>query len=131
MVPIGLTLPLVRGKYGYFEQSYDTMSQIKSNILNLLRTNGGERRMLPTFSSGLKDIVFDVNNDDLSENIKHIISEKIAYWIPGVTVDDVIISLSETEKNEFKDSCKVYLKIKFSVNKQQDFVDFNFISSTI
>lgn len=47
MNPIGLTLPLKSGINGYFEQSYDTLTQIKANITNFLNTRPGERRFNP------------------------------------------------------------------------------------
>jgi len=77
MKPIGLVLPLTRGNNGYFDQSYDTMTQIKSNIINLLRTNSGERRMQPQFSSGLQEALFEQNLQNTPDLIKRIIENKI------------------------------------------------------
>ena len=56
--PIGITLPIQDGNSGFFQQSFDTLTQVKSNILNLLNTRPGERRMQPTFGSNLWSIVF-------------------------------------------------------------------------
>ena len=90
MNPIGLVLPLARGNSGYFDQSYDTMTQIKSNIINLLRTNSGERRMQPQFSSGLQEALFEQNLENTPDIIKRIIEQKINMWIPGVNVENVV-----------------------------------------
>ena len=73
MNPIGLTLPLQIGRNGYFEQSYDTLTQVKANITNLLRTKKGERRMNPNFGSGLQEYLFEQNLQDSPDIIKQII----------------------------------------------------------
>lgn len=131
MNPIGLVLPLTRGKSGYFDQSYDTMTQIKNNIINLLRTNTGERRMQPNFSSGLQEALFDQNLENTPDIIRRIIEQKINMWIPGVTVENVNLNISNDEKNTLIDTYKVYVKITFRVNQQVDSVALEFVSNNI
>ena len=77
MNPIGLTLPFQIGKNGYFEQSYDTFTQIKSNITNLLRTKKGERRMNPNFGSGLQEYLFEQNVLESPDILKQIIKQEL------------------------------------------------------
>mgnify|MGYP006935508252 CR=1 FL=1 len=130
MNPIGLTLPLTRGnKTGYFEQSYDTLEQIKSNIINLLRTNKGERRMRPHFSSGLQEALFEQNLLDSPEAIKEIIKTKLNAWIPGVYIQNIDLTISSDEKNTFIDTYKVYINISFLVNQQASSVAMEFTSN--
>lgn len=131
MNPIGLVLPLTRGNNGYFDQSYDTMTQIKSNIINLLRTNSGERRMQPQFSSGLQEALFDQNLQNTPDLIKRIIEKKINMWIPGVTVENIDLKISSSEKNTLVDTYKVYLKIIFRFNQQTDSVSMEFMSNNL
>ena len=65
--PIGLTLPIRDGSNGYFEQSFDTLTQIRSNIINLLNTKPFERRFQPTFSSKLNTLVFEQKEKGIKE----------------------------------------------------------------
>jgi phage baseplate assembly protein W len=123
MKPIGLVLPLTRGNAGFFDQSYDTLTQIKSNIINLLLTNSGERRMQPQFSSGLQEYLFEQNLEETLEILKKVIQDKINLWIPGVTVKNVNLKFTDSEKNNFKDTYKVYIKVEFIVNNQSDSVN--------
>ena len=58
-IPLGLNLPIRNSNSGYFECTYDTLEQRKVNIINLLNTKIGERRMQPNFGSGLWDLVFE------------------------------------------------------------------------
>ena len=120
MNPIGLTLPFQIGKIGYFEQSYDTFTQIKSNITNLLRTKKGERRMNPNFGSGLQEYLFEQNVLDSPEILKQIITDEINNYIPGVTVNKIDVGLSNNEKNQLTDSYILYIKIQFTFNNQTD-----------
>lgn len=120
MYPIGLTLPLQIGKNGYFEQSYDTLTQVKANITNLLRTKKGERRMNPNFGSGLQEYLFDQNLQDSPDIVKQIITDEINNYIPGIVVNNIDIGISNKEKNELTDSYILYIKIQFTVNNQTD-----------
>ena len=131
MNPIGLTFPLTRGKSGYFDQSYDTITQIKSNIINLLRTNSGERRMQPSFSGGLQEALFDPNIQETPDIIKKIIEKKINTWIPGVTVQSIDLNISSDEKDTLNDTYKVYIKITFSVNQQIASVSMEFVQNNM
>ena len=56
---IGITFPLLND--GRFEQSFTVKEQVKSNILNVLLTERGERLNLPNFGVGLKSLLFENN----------------------------------------------------------------------
>ena len=120
MNPIGLTLPLQIGRDGYFEQSYDTLTQVKANITNLLRTKKGERRMNPNFG---QEYLFEQNLQNLQDSpdiIKQIITDEINNYISGVTINKIDIGISNQEKNDLTDSYILYIKIQFTVNNQTD-----------
>ena len=53
---IGLSLPIQLGNDGYFATNMDTISQISSNIQNILLTTPGERRFNNGFGSGLYNL---------------------------------------------------------------------------
>ena len=73
MNPIGLTLPLKSGINGYFEQSYDTLTQIKANITNFFNTRPGERRFNPQFGTKLYNYLFEQNIEGFDEILKNVI----------------------------------------------------------
>lgn len=56
---IGITLPIQIGNMGYFQQSFDTLVQVKSNFLNLILTRKGERVHQPEFGCGIHDYLFE------------------------------------------------------------------------
>ena len=57
---IGLTLPLQMST-NTFNQSYDNLVQLKSNVRNLLLTKKGERLAQPTFGTNLHRLLFEPN----------------------------------------------------------------------
>lgn len=123
--PIGITVPIQNGNSGYFAQSFDTLSQIKANIINLLNTRQGERRMQPTFGSRLWSLVFEQNVDTLKEQAIQIVSEDIATWIPNVTVVDATADLLKSNQSrDDRDIYRLNIAVTFMVNmtKQKDTV---------
>jgi uncharacterized protein len=120
---IGITLPL-RFVNNTFEQSYQTIDQLKSNIKNLLLTNKGERIMQPEFGSGLQSLVFEQLDTDLEEQIESTIIQAMNMWLPFVSVDNIQVDMSNT----LKDRNMVSISLQFTVG---DNVDLNEVSFTI
>lgn len=123
--PIGITLPIRDSNSGYFEQSYDTLTQTKSNIINLLNTRQGERRMQPTFGSRLWSLLFEQNTDNLPEIASNIVKEDISMWIPNITVIDVTANLYKSDQTSSdRDIYRLQVAVIFMLNmtKQQDTV---------
>lgn len=121
--PIGIDIPIQRGTNGYFSQTFDTVYQTKVNIINLLNTKRGERRFQPLFGSGLQNALFEQNLDDNVEILKNIIRDDINNWIPNVDVINVDLSLTDSQKNNLKDTYIIYIKVIFSINNIIDSVN--------
>ncbi len=123
--PLGITIPIENGNSGYFAQSFDTLTQVKMNIINLLNTRPGERRMQPTFGSHLWDIIFEQNTEDLPEIAVNTIREDITAWIPNVTVIDVTAQVLKNDQSiQNTDIYRLYIAVQFMLNmtKQTDTV---------
>ena len=127
-IPIGLTLPIRKAGPSYFDQSYDTQTQIRSNIINLLNTKPGERRMQPTFGSRLWNLAFEQHTDIIEENARRIVDEDISLWVPGVSVIHTDVSLLKSEQSQDgRDIYRLYISVQFLVNitKQMDTIELN------
>lgn len=123
--PIGITIPIQGGNSGYFNQSYDTLTQVKMNIINLLNTRTGERRMQPTFGSRLWNLVFEQNTEDLAGIAENVVREDIGSWIPNVTVIDVTAKVLKSDQSvKNRDIYRLHIAVQFMLNmtKQQDTV---------
>jgi phage baseplate assembly protein W len=120
MNPIGLTLPLKSGINGYFEQSYDTLTQIKANITNFFNTRPGERRFNPQFGTKLYNYLFDQNIEGFDDILKNVIKDDMNYWFPNVIVNTVFLDITTDQKNKNTDNYIINIKIQFTVNNQTD-----------
>lgn len=128
--PLGLTFPLRNGQNGFFEQSFDTFTQIKQNIINLLNTKRGERRFNPKFGTRLYETTFEQNNNSV-EIYKNIISEDILNWIPEVSIQNIVIKPLEIQSPN--DNYSVYISVAFVVNitQQAGSIDFTLNNTKI
>ena len=110
-IAIGITLPLRKGKGGYFEQSYQTIDQVKSNIKNLFLTKQGERLMQPEFGCELWKLIFEQNDEELENVIDDTIRETLAFWMPFVTIEQIVIKRDSLDIDMYR----VETEIQFTI----------------
>jgi phage baseplate assembly protein W len=108
----GIVLPIAHGPQGFFNQSYNVVDQVKSNLNVLLRTRKGERRMNPEFGSGLWSVLFENYTDDITPLIENTIRKDISRWMSYVNIKDIQILTSD---EEYKNKYQVGVKILFTV----------------
>lgn len=118
---IGLSLPLSITNTA-FAQTFTTTEQVKTNIRNLLLTQRGERIMQPEFGSGLREILFEFNNEDVSAQIQTTIETTLQKWLPYVSVESIEIEQTDS----LKDNNRVNVSIDFRIgdNVQLETVTF-------
>ena len=107
---IGLSLPLQIGKTA-FNQTYNTIDQVKTNIKSLLLTRRQERVMQPFLGSGLHEILFEMNDEQLVTKIEDTITEAVSFWLPFVNINEIVV----TADNSMKDNNVVEVSIDFTV----------------
>lgn len=108
-VAVGLSLPF-NGK-GIFGQNYTTAEQAKSNLINFMLTNEGERPFNNTFGANLRALVFESVNS--VEEIKEIISDKINMYFPQIQNKQLTLSKEDSSNT-------LYITLKYTYNKQED-----------
>jgi phage baseplate assembly protein W len=87
-IAIGVSLPFK----GPFKSTFTTKDQIKSNLINLLLTNKGERVMNPTFGCDIKRQLFQNITTELQQKIIDIIVESVRIFIPEIQLLNVVVS---------------------------------------
>tara|TARA_R110000744_G_scaffold59047_3_gene123100 strand:- start:163 stop:594 length:432 start_codon:yes stop_codon:yes gene_type:complete len=85
---IGVVFPLMNG--GNFQQSLTIKEQVKSNIINVLLTEKGERINQPNLGCGLKSILFENNVD--STEIGDLINNQLQLYVPEIVIEDVEVN---------------------------------------
>tara|TARA_R110001606_G_scaffold146268_2_gene286236 strand:- start:1042 stop:1449 length:408 start_codon:yes stop_codon:yes gene_type:complete len=114
---IGVAFPL--DDVNLFKGTQTVKEQVKSNLINLLLTESGERVNQPNFGVGLKNMLFeqDINTDELNERI----NQQIQFFIPE-------ISLIDTEVQFENDEHKLFITItyRFNLDGTNDAIQLNF-----
>jgi phage baseplate assembly protein W len=129
--PVGISVPIQNGSNGYFQQTFDTKSQVKQNLINFLKTKKGERRMLPNFGSRLHTILFYENDGNSTEIAKNIISEEISTWMPEISIIDIKIKAGEITSENDNYTMRISINFMIRQTKQTDSVSFNLTNSSI
>ena len=126
---IGLSLPIQHGNQGYFATNKDTISQIASNIQNLLLTIPGERRFNSSFGSGLYNLLFNNIGDGISKDIiVDVVQRDVDKFLPGITI--LSLELSELQPdNNSKNS--IFISITFRYNNTIGNTEFNLETNKI
>jgi phage baseplate assembly protein W len=79
---IGITLPIRLGNTGYFEQSFDTLLQVKSNFINLILTRKGERVHQPEFGCDIHKYLFEQLTAETIEGARLSVINAVNQWMP-------------------------------------------------
>tara|TARA_R110000765_G_scaffold122122_2_gene218527 strand:+ start:1484 stop:1894 length:411 start_codon:yes stop_codon:yes gene_type:complete len=116
-VAVGVVFPFDGN--AVFNSSYTTSDQVKSNLINVLLTEPGERIYEPNFGVGLKKLLFEnqIKEDELEGRIK----DQSALYVPEIDITNLIIQL-------IPDSHTLYVRItyKFIINDTEDSIQLNF-----
>jgi len=120
-IAIGVSLPF-NGPSGPFNSTYSTQDQIKSNLLNLLLTNKGERVFNPEFGADLGVALFEGINENIIGTITDLINTNVAIFVPEVQVTNVTVDINTPDSNTV--SVTVEYKIRISGREDQITVQF-------
>jgi phage baseplate assembly protein W len=113
---LGITLPVQRGSNGYFQVTKDILTQIRSNLKNLLLTRKGERVMQPEYGCDIHLVIFENATDDGLSDIRASIQNAVSTWMPFVEVTDVKVTRDE-------DRNTIYVGITFTLLTNQNLTD--------
>jgi phage baseplate assembly protein W len=92
-IAIGISLPFgVENTDQLFNQTYSTKDQIKSNLINLLLTQKGERILNPLFGCDLKRVLFENITSVTETIINDVITSAVNIYLPEITIADIILN---------------------------------------
>jgi phage baseplate assembly protein W len=107
-IAIGVSLPF--NGSGVFNSTFSTKDQIKSNLVNLLLTDIGERVMNPNFGTNLKRFLFEGITNENIDTLKNNILNSISIYISEITVSGITIE-PDTDYNTINLTIDYYLNI--------------------
>jgi len=88
-IVIGVSLPF--NAPGVFNKTYSTKDQIKSNLINLLLTDKGERIMNPEFGADLRRSLFENITTPNLDLLRFKIIDAINIFIPEIVLGNIEI----------------------------------------
>ncbi len=116
-VAVGVPFPF--NAEGVFYSTFTTKEQVKSNLINVLLTEPGERLFQPLFGVGIRNLLFEQGID--LEELKSRILIQTELYVPEITIQDVIV-------DKAPQSHTLFIKLTYSLNldNDQDTIQLNF-----
>jgi len=84
---VGFSLPM--NAPAVFSPTYNVREQTKSNLINYLLTNKGERVFNPDFGADLRNLLFQNVNDVTTEELSNVIQQDLINYFPQVEVKQI------------------------------------------
>jgi phage baseplate assembly protein W len=107
---IGISILFNNGT-NVFNQTFTTKDQVKSNLINYILTNKGERLFNPTFGGDLRASLF--NPDSSFDGIAASLEQEIYAYVPNIIIRNIAIK-------KFSDENIVNIILDYSINNQDD-----------
>jgi phage baseplate assembly protein W len=120
-IAIGVSLPF-NGPSGPFNSTYSTKDQIKSNLINLVLTNKGERVFNPEFGMDLRKLLFEGMTEDIVPIIQDIITSNINMFIPEIIVGNINIT-----QDRDNNSISITIQYSLAISGTSDQITVEFI----
>ena len=113
---IGVSLPfvgsIISGSDAVFSSTYTTAEQLRSDVINYMLTNKGERVLNPNYGSDLRRFIFQSTTEVNLNNLKLQIIEGLRANFPQITTNSVTIN-----PNYDINSINIIIDYSFAGNK--------------
>lgn len=116
---VGVKLPF--SSKSVFTSTYTTQEALKSNLINYLLTNKGERYLNPTFGANIRSLLFEQMTVDVRDVIDSTIRTGIKTWFNSVTIDTLTV-VEDSNSN----TITIYMKYLVDYTNIQDELLINF-----
>lgn len=93
---IGVSIPF--SSTSVFNQTFDTATQTKSNLINYLLTNKGERVLNPTYGGDLRNLLFEQVTEETLIALQSRLESDIALRFPIIEIKSLTVT-AQTDQN--------------------------------
>ena len=118
---IGISI-LYNNGTNIFNTTTTTKEQVKSNLINFILTNKGERMFNPTFGGNLRASLFEP--DTMFDNLSARLEQEIYAYVPNITMKNIDIKKQS-------DSNLVNIVINYLIYNQEDTLVINVSTSQL
>jgi phage baseplate assembly protein W len=101
MSGISPSLPLRRDtRYPGYALNSNMLDVIKQNFKHLVLTAPGERMMIPDFGVGIRNFLFEQNNESTYSAVRSKISQQTGKYMPFVSIQDIQFEPGDNVENQ-------------------------------
>lgn len=101
-----------------FNQTFTTKDQVKSNLINYILTDKGERFFDPTFGGNLRASLFEQDDNTTFDSVAARLENEIYRYVPNIKIKNINIKKQP-------DNNLVNIVINYSIYKQEDTLVLN------
>ncbi len=94
-----------------FNQTFTTKEQVKSNLINYILTDKGERFFDPTFGGNLRASLFQPDTD--FDSVAARLEQEIYAYVPNIIIRNIGIK-------KLSDENAINIVLSYSINNQDD-----------
>jgi len=120
---IGISV-LYSNKTSVFDSTITSRDQVKSNIINYVLTNKGERLYDPEFGGDIRRALFEQADFTSFDNIIVRLEQEILAYVPNITLQ----SITFTPQPDFN---LVTIAINYQINQDNDRVVVNLTTNNL
>jgi len=114
---IGVSV-LYNNSTNVFNSTITTKEQVKSNLINYVLTNKGERLYDPNFGGDIRRAVFEANDDAAFESVIARLEDEILAYVPNIILQSITL-----QKNP--DYNMVTISINYQLNQENQNIILN------
>jgi phage baseplate assembly protein W len=114
---IGISV-LYNNSTNVFNSTITTKEQVKSNLINYVLTNKGERLYDPNFGGDIRRAVFEANDDAAFESVIARLEDEILAYVPNIILQSITL-----QKNP--DYNMVTISINYQLNQENQNIVLN------
>jgi phage baseplate assembly protein W len=114
---IGVSV-LYNNSTNVFNSTITTKEQVKSNLINYVLTNKGERLYDPNFGGDIRRAIFEANDDAAFESVIARLEDEIPAYVPNIILQSITL-----QKNP--DYNMVNISINYQLNQENQNIILN------
>ena len=89
---VGISINTATNGAGPFQLNYTTLTQARSNLINLILTKKGERVGQPDFGCDIWKILFEqIIDGDIDNRVEQTITDAVSIWLPYILITQIYL----------------------------------------
>ena len=124
MSGISPKLPLeTNGTDGHFGLTKTVQEAAKQNLKNLILTSPGERVMDPSFGVGIREMLFEQNDQFARRKIFSRITDQVSFYLPYIEIINILFNDAASDVSLDPNSLAIRLEYRIIPLNDLDLLD--------